>query len=160
IFGATDSVKIDGTGPAVLSGLSGSISPETVSGTGWASLTFTLDTAPPKPEAPADSAVALQTITIDIQAFTDGRDLLVLQGNTLQWQHLDFAAVGMWGNLNEPTIITTSLNGTTQLDHFNWYPSWPAPLDTGQWGTGNSSVFSGLTPALPSSDMSVSLDVI
>ena len=101
-----------------------------------------------------------ETITIDIQAYVDGRDLLVIQGSTLQWEHLDFAAVGMWSDLNEPTIITTTLNGATQLDHVNWYPIWPEPLNTGQWGTGDSSVFLDLAPTLPTTDMTVSLDTI
>jgi hypothetical protein len=102
-----------------------------------------------------------ETITIDVQAFIDGRDLLVIQGNTLQWDHLDYSAVGTWNGSNATTNITTTLNGVPQ-NQYNWLPTWSAPLNTAQW----SSVFTGLTPALPSSnmlssgDMSVSLDTI
>jgi hypothetical protein len=100
-----------------------------------------------------------ETITIDVQAFIDGRDLLVIQGNTLQWDHLDYSAVGLWNGSNYPTTITTYVDGVQQ-NQYSWTPDWPASLSTGQSGTGDSSIFTGLTPALPSSDMSVSLDTI
>src|SRR5262249_46783369 len=34
------------------------------------------------------------TFIIDIKAFIDGRDLLIIKNGTLQWDHLDYAAVG------------------------------------------------------------------
>ena len=33
-------------------------------------------------------------ITLEISALIDGRDQLIIQGDTLQWHHFDFAAVG------------------------------------------------------------------
>jgi hypothetical protein len=102
------------------------------------------------------------TYTFEIDAFIDGRDQLIVQGGTLQWDHLDFAAVGRnsAGNGNEPTVITTSLNGVTQLDHFDWYPSWPEPPPAEIRYQALSSVFSGLLPALPSTAATVTLNVI
>ena len=38
-----------------------------------------------------------EIITLEVQALIDGIDQLIIQGNTLQWHHLDFAAVGRWG---------------------------------------------------------------
>jgi hypothetical protein len=72
------------------------------------------------------------TITIDIQAFIDGRDQLIIQGNTLQWDHIDYAAVGRYLGANEPTIITTTLNGVTQLNQTDWYPTWPEKIALGE----------------------------
>ena len=37
-----------------------------------------------------------QTITLDITAFIDGRDQLIIQGETLQWHHFDFCGCGAY----------------------------------------------------------------
>jgi hypothetical protein len=89
--------------------------------------------------APANCLAS--TTTIEISAFIDGRDLLVIQGNTLQWNHLDFDLPGKWGGTNYPTIIDTKLNGSTVLEAAEWYPTW--------YGN-NSDVFTGLVPTVPS----------
>ena len=101
-------------------------------------------------------------ITIDVQAYIDGRDLLSIDGNTLQWRHLDYAAVGRYGggNGNEPTIISTTLDGSPILTNYNWYPDWPEPPPAEIRYPAVSSIFLGLTPSLPSSVYGVSLEVV
>lgn len=100
-----------------------------------------------------------QVVTIDIQALIDGRDQLILRGNTLQWHHLDFAAVGRVKSLNEPTVITTALNGLTVMDHLGWIPYWPSlPPDEIRFEA-FSSTFSIVTPSIPQTEVSVVLDI-
>lgn len=92
---------------------------------------------------------AANAYTLDIDAYIDGRDWLILQGNTAQWLHLDFAAVGRW-NFQD---LATSFNGTA------WTPDWPgyaAPNEIRVSGA-MSSVYAGLNPALPSGPMAVTL---
>jgi hypothetical protein len=89
-------------------------------------------------------------VTIDIQAYIDGRDLLSIQGNTLQWQHLNYDVPGINGGNNFPTYITTQVDGVTQMDNYAWYPTWL------------SYPFSDvllLTPAIPATS-DVSLEVL
>ena len=108
-------------------------------------------------------ARAADTINLNITAYIDGQDLLVVQGNTLQWHHLDFCAVGIWGGGNVPTTISTTINGVVVMDNFEWTPSWPsfAPCpDQGSDFPAFSSVFTGLTPPLPSADTTVTLTPI
>jgi hypothetical protein len=100
-------------------------------------------------------------ITIDVQAQIDGRDLLSIDGNTLQWHHLDYAAVGRYGgNFNEPTIISTTLNGSPVLTNYDWYPEWPEPPPAQIRYRADSSVFTGLMPSLPPHGYGVGLDVV
>ena len=83
------------------------------------------------------------------QAYIDGRDELIIQGNTLQWDHFDFAAPGRLGGVNYPTIITTTLNGVTQMNGVDWIPTWPDPPPDPIRFPAMSSVFTGLTPTIP-----------
>lgn len=101
-----------------------------------------------------------QTWTLDITALIDGRDLLLIQGNTLTWHHLDNAAVGRHDGLNEPTVITTTLDGTLVMDHFNWTPDWPELPPEEIRYEAFSSTFSLLTPSMPQIPTFVSLEVI
>ena len=98
--------------------------------------------------------------TIEIEALIDGRDLLIIDDDTLQWQHLDFAAVGRHEGRNEPTAISTTLDGVTVMERVEWFPEWSAPPPDEIRREEFSSIFSGLIPALPPSDFSVSLNVI
>ena len=98
--------------------------------------------------------------TIEIEALIDGRDLLIIDDDTLQWQHLDFAAVGRHEGRNEPTAISTTLDGVTVMDRVEWFPEWSAPPPDEIRREEFSSIFSGLMPALPPSDFSVSLNAI
>jgi hypothetical protein len=94
---------------------------------------------------------------LEIEALIDGRDQLIVQGNTLQWHHFDFSAVGRHQGQNLPTIISTQLNGVTLMDRVEWIPDWSAPPPNGIVPEEFSSVFNGLTPALPFAELSVQL---
>ena len=100
------------------------------------------------------------TITMTITAYIDGQDLLIITGNTLQWHHLDNAAVGRFFGVNLPTTISTSLDGVPALTLFDWTPDWPAPPPDEIRFEAFSSVFSGLTPAFPSEDVTVDLTLL
>jgi hypothetical protein len=67
------------------------------------------------------------TVTYDIQAYIDFHDVLIIRSDTLQWHHMDGAAVGRWEGLNEPTIISTAINGNPQLVDSPWIPDWRPP---------------------------------
>ncbi len=113
----------------------------------------------------AASPAAASVITIDIRAFTDGRDLLLLQGDTVQWHHLDFAAPGRihqadGSGRNEPTIISTTLDGAPVLTDTLWYPDWPEPVPAEIRYPAFSSIFTGLSPAIPAESQKVTLTVV
>jgi len=100
------------------------------------------------------------TYTYTFTACMDGRDLLMIQGSTLQWQHLDYQAVGLANDCppgaTDAVGVDTTNNGTAGLST-SWLPTWaqnPPPSGT------LSSTFTGLSPALPSGPMTVSLNVI
>ena len=80
------------------------------------------------------------SVTYTVRAYVDGRSQLILQGNTAQWYHLDFAAPGRHEFVNEPTYI----NGAA------WYPTWPDVPDAENRDCHcYSSVYTGLNPPLP-----------
>ena len=105
------------------------------------------------------SALA-STTTLEISALIDGRDQLIIQGNTLQWHHFDYAAVGRINGLNESTVITTTLDGFPVIDHAAWIPDWSAPPPNEIRFETFSSVFMGLTPAITSDDTFVTLKAV
>jgi hypothetical protein len=83
-----------------------------------------------------------------IEALIDGRSQLILQDNTAQWYHLDYAAPGRHEFRNEPTVI----NGV------EWFPIWPdIPDEENRDCNCYSDVFTGLYPSLPSEDFNVKL---
>ncbi len=92
-------------------------------------------------------SLAASAFTIEIAAFIDGRDQLILQGNTAQWHHFDYAAVGRWGGANYPTII----NGV------EWIPTWPQPVPNEIRFEAYSDIFTGVTPALPLAEVPIIL---
>jgi hypothetical protein len=100
------------------------------------------------------------TTTLQISALIDGRDQLVIQGSTLQWHHFDYAAVGRIGGLDEPTVISTTFDGSAVLDHVAWIPDWPLPPPNEIRFAAVSSVFTGLSPAIPSENSFVTLTVV
>jgi hypothetical protein len=108
----------------------------------------------------AHAFAAGNVITLEIRALVDGRDQLIIRDNTLQWHHFENAAVGRHLGANEPTEITTTLNGSSQMDHYDWIPEWPAPPPNNIRYEAYSSVFTGLTPAIPRQATTVSLQVI
>lgn len=87
--------------------------------------------------------------TLVIEAYVDGRDQIALRGDTAQWLHFDYAAVGRWDNQDLPTYF----NGVA------WTPTWlgyPAPNEIRVSGA-VSSTYTGLSPALPEGHMGVTL---
>lgn len=99
---------------------------------------------------------------LNIRAFIDGRSHLVVQGDTVYWHHLDFAAPGRHPDApggNAPTY----LNGTT------WCPGWPgdppdlepcAPVDNESRDCDcDSTSFAGI-PVLAAQPQTVALDII
>lgn len=97
------------------------------------------------------------TIVLDIKALIDGRDDLIIQGDTLQWHHFDFAAVGRWEGFNVPTLISTTVDGTPIMSDYAWTPDWPLPPPNEIRFEAYSSVFTGLQPGIPSQVTSVSV---
>lgn len=104
--------------------------------------------------------VLATTLTYSVKALIDGSDTLIIKGNTLQWDHHDFAAVGRHTGRNEPTILSSTLNGSVKMNRVQWIPDWPNPVPDEIRFPAFSSVFSGLNPALPSTDTSVILTPI
>lgn len=89
-----------------------------------------------------------QAYTINIRAYFDGFDQLIIRQNTLQWQHFYCYPVGEYPGNHYPTYISTPT-----MNSVAWYPDWPN-------GTGfeaYSSVYSGLNPALPAGKVNVTL---
>lgn len=105
-------------------------------------------------------SVHATTMTIQIEALIDGRDLLIVKDNTLQWHHLDFAAVGRHLGQNEPTYITTTLDGIVAMNHVAWVPDWPLPPPNEIRFDALSSIFTGLVPNFPEEGASVLIDLI
>ena len=99
-------------------------------------------------------------VEMEVTCYVDGRDLLIIDGNTLQWDHRDYNAVGRpWGR-NDPTTITTRLNGAVVMDAVEWYPEWSEPPPTDIWDPELSSIFTDLVPPVPDTDMVVTLSTI
>jgi len=99
-------------------------------------------------------------IVIEIEAFVDGKDYLIIRKNTVQWRHEAWAAVGRHEGFNEPTIISARKDGSTSLDRLRWFPEWcdwrGKPIPPRQTPS-MSSVFAALTPPLPAVNMRVEL---
>ena len=55
---------------------------------------------------------------IQIGAHVDGRDRLIITGDTLRWHHFDYAAVGRHAGANSPTVIDVP------AFHTEWIPDW------------------------------------
>jgi hypothetical protein len=90
------------------------------------------------------------TFKISISSYIDGRSLLIIRTNTVQWHHLDYAAPGRHGFVNLPTII----NG------IEWYPEWPDVPDQENRRECFSSIYEDLDPALPKEEVEVELKII
>jgi hypothetical protein len=96
----------------------------------------------------------------DIQAYIDGRDLLLLSADSVRWHHLDYAAVGRWNGGNAPTVISCWSNGVPTVANLNWVPSWPELPPAEIRYDAHSSFLTGLTPALPARDVDVTVQAI
>jgi hypothetical protein len=89
--------------------------------------------------------------TIRIRALIDGRSRLTIQGNSVQWQHFNFAAPGRHSGVNEPTIV----NG------YQWLPVWPdVPNEENRECNCFSDRLELNQPLLPKAQVPVSLDPI
>jgi len=101
--------------------------------------------------APLETDLSATSFRIDICAYIDGRSLLIIRANTVQWHHLDWAAPGRFEFVNLPTII----NG------IEWYPEWPdVPNKENRWCNCFSSTYADLDPALPKAEAEVELRAI
>lgn len=100
-------------------------------------------------DVPSEQA-GIRNDTIEIQAQIDGRDRLILKGNTAQWHHLDFAAVGRENGGNAPTLIGGMIRDTDTA--IFWLPTWPAPPPAEIRFEARSSVLQGLQPPLPADE--------
>lgn len=88
---------------------------------------------------------------ITIEALIDGRSWLILQRNTAQWYHLDFAAPGRHEFVNVPTMI----NGE------EWFPVWPDVPDAENRDCQcYSSVFKGIKPGVQRNKLPVEIEVL
>jgi len=93
-------------------------------------------------------SIAYAETVIDIEAHIDGRDQLIINRNTLQWHHFDYAAVGRHVGANSPTIIYTTESGTIERG-WEWVPDWSEPVPDEIRFEAFSSVFTNLNPAFP-----------
>jgi hypothetical protein len=82
------------------------------------------------------------TLTVEIRDWQDGRDYLIVQGSNLRWQHWDYNVPGVEAGHNDPTFITTTIQGKLALSNRAWYPQWPE-------GTGAGAYSSTLTALWP-----------
>ena len=67
----------------------------------------------------SDAAVAGDKYVMTISAQIDGLSVLKIEGNTVQWYHVKFAAPGMYGVYKGKRGAPTTFNGA------DWYPSFP-----------------------------------
>ncbi|XXF81423.1 hypothetical protein P2318_17205 [Myxococcaceae bacterium GXIMD 01537] len=94
---------------------------------------------PSRAHPPADPFV------LELEALIDGRDQLIVRGDTLQWHHFDFAAVGRILGGNAPTIVAPWAD-QTQIE---WFPTWSEPVPDEIRFEDASSVLESLNPPLP-----------
>ena len=109
--------------------------------------------------AVAGHAAQAQTITYTFTACIDGDDRLFIQGGQVWWQYIDHTAVGdPRPECNSYTTISTTLNGNPVITNGNVQPVWnPDPPYPGDYSLPFQP---SLSPALPSTDMNVTLTVL
>jgi hypothetical protein len=88
--------------------------------------------------------VRATTTAYDIDAWIDTTDYLYVHGNTLQWEHNTSGAPAGTHGGDEPTVISSTINGATEMDNVNWDQTWPSPLPSDAY----SSTFTSLDPPL------------
>lgn len=91
----------------------------------------------------------LAQVVIDIEVRIDGLDWLIIKQNTLQWHHFARHAPGRIPTAIEPTTISTSLDGSVEMDRVDWMPDWPEPAPDPVEYEAFSSAFVGLSPPVP-----------
>jgi hypothetical protein len=87
------------------------------------------------------------TAVYDITAWIDTTDYLIIHGSTLQWEHKTSGSPAGTHLGAQPTVISSTLDGLSQMNAVNWNQTWPSPLPSDAF----SSTFSPLTPGLMNS---------
>ena len=101
-------------------------------------------TPTPTPQPPAENELRIRSLI-------DGRTQLVVRGDELHWHHLDYAAPGLHGLVNEPTFVNQR----------RWIPQWPEQGGNCFCDCDSSSFdFSPPGPALPLRELMVELEII
>lgn len=104
---------------------------------------------------------ARAAITYEITALIDTADLLMIRGSEIWWHHPGAgAAVGRHAGSNEPTVISSSFNGSPRLMDFAWIPSWPEAPPAEIRYEAASEPLASLEPALPAASLAVDVEVI
>jgi hypothetical protein len=89
-----------------------------------------------------------------LQAQIDGRSQLVLDDDTAQWLHFDFAAPGQYfcsKRIFQPTLIGKVV----------WYPEWPSGRSCERlFCNCGSDLFEGVVPEIPNRLMGASLELV
>lgn len=101
-------------------------------------------------------SVSATYIVLEVDAYIDGRDQLILNDNTLQWHHYDWAAVGRFQGNDAPTYISLWEDGVQYLNDFAWTPTWADPPPNEIRYEAYSSVFTGFN-FMPNEEASVKL---
>ena len=102
-------------------------------------------------------AAEMKRKALDIQAYIDGRDNLIIRSNAVRWHHLELAAVGRRGGVNEPTRLSTTQIDTGAQTGLDWIPQWPdAPPAEVRYDSFSSSLEQELF-LLPQSSMVLEL---
>jgi len=81
----------------------------------------------------------------NVDAWIDTTDYLYINGSTLQWEHKTSGSPAGTHGGDEPTTISSTLDGVTEMSSVDWDQTWPSPLPSDAF----SSVFTSLDPALP-----------
>jgi hypothetical protein len=110
----------------------------------------------------APTAASADVVTYDVKACVDDSSWLIVWQGTLQWFNLGGRVPGNPVTCSDPnTYISTTLNGSPVVTNAAWTPAWHNPGDlTNPWVLDSSYGFFGVSPALPFSPFSVTLDVI
>jgi hypothetical protein len=106
--------------------------------------------------------VCASTLTIDVSACIDGVSKLIIEGDTLQWDNISYRVPGNPVNCTyNQTFVSTTFDGFPILSDDAWIPTWPSGVPDSAFAENVfSSTFTDLSPMLPISPLSVTLDAI
>ena len=107
-------------------------------------------TAPSATPAPASQPAG--PVTVTVRAYIDGHDHLLLKGATARWRHFEYAAPGLMGGRNDPTLI----NGA------KWFPTWEdSDMDKEvRVQKSMSDTYGGIDPPIPAAPCTVTLQKV
>lgn len=87
---------------------------------------------------------------LHVEAWMDGRSNLIIQGTSVRWHHIEFAAPGREQFVDLPT----------KLGSFDWYPTWPdVPTVENRDCNCDSSMYSELPTAIPHAPSTTTLTI-